>query len=200
MRWKISRLVALAGASLGWAALAVQLLLSLDVMTAAGGTVLGGVWRYLGYFTVIANLFATITLSLAALGRFAPRREFAAVTAMILVGIVYSLLLRETWNPQGLQKPVDVALHDAMPVLVVLFWLLRPRRGLAARDIWVSVILPLGYAAYAMARGALDGWYPYAFMDVRVLGVAQTALNCLGMGAAFLAMALLLVWLDRVLP
>lgn len=200
MRWKISRLAALAGALLGWAALALQLWLSLHATAAAGGTLLGGVWRYLGYFTVIANLFAAITLSLAALGRFAPRREFAAVTAMILVGIVYSLLLRETWNPQGLQKPVDVALHDAMPLLMVLFWLLRPRRRLAVRDVWVTVILPLGYAAYAMARGALDGWYPYAFLDVTVLGAAQAARNCLGMGAAFLAMALLLAWLDRVLP
>jgi hypothetical protein len=200
MRLKISRLAAFAGALLGWAALALQLMLTLNTIMAAGGTAADGAWRYLGYFTVIANLFAAITLSLAALGRFAPRREFAAVTAMVLVGIVYSLLLRETWNPQGLQKPVDIALHDAMPVFVVLFWLLRPRRALAARDVWVTVILPLGYTAYAMARGALEGWYPYAFMDVKVFGAAQVALNCLGMGAAFLAMGLLLAWLDRVLP
>jgi hypothetical protein len=174
--------------------------LTLNTIMAAGGTAADGAWRYLGYFTVIANLFAAFTLTGAALGRFAPRREFSAVTAMILVGIVYSLLLRETWNPQGLQKVADVALHDAMPILVTLFWLLRPRRRLAVKDCWVTVILPLGYTAYVMARGALDGWYPYAFMGAGQFGVTRVALNCTGMGAAFLAMALLLAWLDRVLP
>ena len=200
MRSSTSQYLARAGAALGWAALALQLWLTLGNIEAAGGTLLAGVWRYLGYFTVIANLFAAFTLTGVALGRIAPRREFAAVTAMLLVGIVYSLLLRGTWNPQGLQQLADVALHDVMPVLVLLVWLLRPRRRLGVKDTWVAVVLPLGYVVYAMARGALDGWYPYAFLDVPVLGVAQVTLNCLGMGAAFLVMALLLTWLDRVLP
>ena len=185
---------------LGWAALVLQLVLTLAAIGAQGGTALAGVWRYLGYFTIIANLFAAVVLSSALFRPRARRLEFAAVTAMILVGVVYSLLLREIWNPQGWQKIADVALHDAVPLAAILFWLLRPHGGLCARDIAASLILPLGYCAYAMARGAMDGWYAYGFLDVAKLGVAPVALNCAGLGAAFLVMVIVLAGLDRILP
>jgi hypothetical protein len=197
MRNRMTVLLAACGALLGWAALALQLVLTL---TTIGGTALHGIWRYLGYFTVIANLFASIVLTLAVLDRRKPRLEFAAATAMILVGVVYTLLLRESWDPRGWQKIADIALHDAMPVVVALFWLLRPHGGLRWRDVWLCVILPLGYFGYALARGAADGWYPYAFMDVAQFGVGVVAINCAIMGAAFVVMAALLKLLDARLP
>jgi hypothetical protein len=197
MRNRVTVLVAACGALLGWAALALQLVLTL---TTVGGTALDGIWRYLGYFTVIANLFAAAVLTLAVLDRRRPRLEFAAATAMILVGVVYSLLLRETWDPRGWQKVADVALHDAMPAVVALFWLLRPHGGLRRQDVWLCVILPLGYFIYALVRGAFDGWYPYGFMDVAQAGAGMVAVNCAVMGAAFLAMAALLKLLDARLP
>jgi hypothetical protein len=184
---------------LGWAALGLQMILTLTAIAAQGGTVSGGLWRYLGYFTVIANIFTAVILTCAVLRQNRRRGEFTAVTAMILVGIVYSLLLRETWDPRGWQKVADVVLHDAMPVLMALFWLLRPHGGLRGGDIATCLILPLGYCGYAMARGAFDNWYPYPFLDVANLGVGAVALNCAGLGLAFLAMALLLAWLDRAL-
>jgi len=199
MRSRVALLVGASGAALGWAALALQLVLTLAAIGAQGGSVPDGVWRYLGYFTVIANLFAAIVLSLALLRPPAPRLEFAAVTAMLLVGVVYSLLLRQTWNPQGWQKIADVALHDAMPIIVAVFWMLRPHGGLRAKDIAAAMILPLSYCAYAMARGAMDGWYAYRFLDVAKLGAGPVALNCAGLSAAFLAMAAALAWLDKIL-
>jgi hypothetical protein len=199
MRSRVTLLVAIAGALLGCAALALQLMLTLTTITAQGGTMLDGLWRYFGYFTVIANIFASFVLVRAALRRNWARGEFAAVTTMILVGVVYSLLLRETWDPRGWQKVADVALHDAMPLLTAIFWLLRPHGGLGWRDLTAAVVLPLGYCAYALARGAFDNWYPYAFMDVAKFGAGAVALNCAGLGLAFLAMALILSWLDRAL-
>jgi hypothetical protein len=196
----MAMLTAAIGAALGWAALALQLYLTLDLIGAQGGTVLDGLWRYFGFFTVIANLFTAIVLSLALFRRGTARLEFAAATAMILVGMVYSLLLRDTWNPQGWQKIADIALHDAMPLLVVTFWLVRPHGSLRKADIAAALILPLGYCAYAMMRGAMDGWYAYGFLDVAKLGAGPAALNCAGLGAAFLVMALALAGLDRTLP
>lgn len=197
MRNRLTVLFAACGALLGWAALALQLVLTL---TTIGGTALHGIWRYLGYFTVIANLFAAAVLTLAVLDRRKPRLEFAAATAMILVSVAYSLLLRESWDPRGWQKVADVALHDVMPVAVVLFWLLRPHGELRWRDVWLCAILPLGYFVYALARGAGDGWYPYAFMDVTQSGAGVVAIRCAIMGAAFAAMAALLKMLDAWLP
>src|ERR1700749_3990563 len=165
MRKRVTLFVAVCGAGLGWAALALQLALTLSLIV-QGGTALDGIWRYLGYFTVIANLFAALVLSLGIFSARSPRLEFSAVTAMILVGVVYHLLLRQTWDPQGWQKAADVALHAVMPLIVTAFWLLRPHGGLYAKEIAACLILPLGYCAYAMARGAMDGWYAYGFLDV----------------------------------
>ncbi|HEY0265601.1 MAG TPA: Pr6Pr family membrane protein [Rhizomicrobium sp.] len=192
-------LVAIAGAALGWAALVLQAVLTLSLVASQGGTLPDGLWRYLGFFTVIANLFAAVTLTLAALRRGSSRREFCAATAMVLVGVVYSLLLRETWNPQGWQKVADVALHDAMPVIVLLFWLLRPHGALRRGDIAASLVLPLAYCAYALARGAIEGWYAYGFLDAGQFGAAAVAINCGVIALAFGTMALALVGIDRLL-
>jgi hypothetical protein len=199
MRNRVTLLVAIVGMGLGWAALLLQLALTLSAMAAQDATMLGGVWRYFGYFTVIANIFASIILTCAVLHRNWRRGEFAAVTAMILVGVVYALLLRETWDPRGWQKVADVALHDAMPIVVALFWLLRPHGGLRGGDIAASIVLPLAYCTYAMTRGAFDNWYPYPFLDVASLGAGAVALNCVGLSLTFLIMALLLSRLDRAL-
>jgi hypothetical protein len=199
MRSHVTRLLAGLGAALGWAALALQLVLTLDTIGAQGGTVLDGAWRFLGYFTIIANGFAATVLSLAVFRRDTERLDFAAVTTMILVGVVYALLLRETWNPQGWQKLADMALHDVLPLIVIAFWLARPHGGLRKADIAAALVLPLAYCVYAMARGAFDHWYAYAFLDVATFGVAQVTLNCAGLGAGFAAMALALAGLDRLL-
>jgi hypothetical protein len=133
------------------------------------------------------------------MGPVRPRREFMAVTAMILVGIVYAQLLRASWNPQGLQKLADIALHDVQPVLVALFWLWRPHGRLGLRDAAAALALPLAFCLYALARGAAEGWYPYPFLDVARIGAGAVARNCAGIAIGFLAMALLLLGLDRLL-
>ena len=196
MRAGAARGVAILGAILGWAALLLQFWLLL-ALTGAFGAAL---WRFLGYFTLIGNSFAAITLTLAALGRGSARRELAMVSAMILIGVTYSLLLRQLWAPQGWQKLADIALHDLLPLLAVLFWLLRPHRLLAWRDAGFALILPLGFVLYALLRGGWEGWYPYPFLDAAALGAGAVALNTLAMGAGFFLLALLLVRLDRKLP
>lgn len=196
MRSRVTMFLALSGAAIGWSALALQFVLTLNLMDSLSA----GVWRFIGYFTIIANTFTAFVLTRAAQGRDRPRAEFAAVTAMVLVGVVYSLLLRATWNPQGWQKAADVALHDIMPLLTAVFWLLRPHpRVWGGGDIAASLVLPLGYLAWGLIRGAFEGWYAYPFLDVATLGASAVALNCAGIGVAFLGLALVLAALDRVL-
>jgi len=196
VRARVTHGVALAGAVLGAAALLLQFWLLLGLTDGLGAAT----WRFLGYFTLIGNTFAVFTLALAALGHARPRRDLAMAAAMLLIGITYSLLLRHIWAPQGWQMLADRALHDVMPLLAALYWLLRPHRRLAWRDAGYALLLPVGFTLYAMARGAADGWYPYPFMDVAQFGATQVAINCSVMGGAFGILALLLVWLDRRLP
>ena len=69
MRSRLIQPIAIGGAVLGWAALALQLTLTLALLIAQGGAASDGLWRYLGYFTVIANIFASFVLTCAVLRR-----------------------------------------------------------------------------------------------------------------------------------
>ncbi len=200
-----ARLLAAVGAPLIAAATVSQGWLSTSATMAEGASFAEGVWRYLGYFTVLTNLFVVAVLARAALrptdraGLNAPRIELMAVTSILFVGAIYNLLLASQWDPQGLQKLNDVVLHDVSPALFALFWLLRPRGGLNWRDALIAASWPLAYCVYGLTRGAFDGHYPYFFMNPLTTPWPQLALNMAGLVAVFLAAAAALVMLDRVL-
>lgn len=204
-RW--GRGLALVAALVGFAALALQLGIIVVKEAEAGlgplHALAAGLWRFLGYFTILGNMLAAaVALAMAlAPGRAlaGPRVRLAAVVAIVLIGIVYSLLLRHVWNPTGWQAVADHALHDVMPPLFLVAWALMPHGGLAFRDALWAMVPPLAYLAYAMARGAVDGWYAYWFLDPAKLGPERMALNALALAAGFFAAGLLLVALDRAL-
>lgn len=179
------RLIAVIGALLGCSALLLQFsLLPVPVL-----------WQFLGFFTIWSNIAATALLARAAL-RPAPqdRRVVLAVAVAIgMVGIIYSALLRFLWHPHGWQKVADISLHDVMPIVFVVFFLLGPNQGLRWRDAGYALILPLAYCVYALARGSIDGWYAYPFLDAGKLGAVVLARNIAGLAIAFLLMALLIV-------
>ncbi len=138
------------GAGLGGAALALQFALIVRQI----GTPWLAAWRFVGFFTILSNLLAAFVLFRAAMRRpCSPRLEFGCATAIVMVGLVYSLLLRATWSPQGAQKLADIALHDVAPVLFLLYFLTRPRPALSLSDALAALAFPLGYVVYARARG-----------------------------------------------
>ncbi len=203
LRISAANYIAVIGAVLGWAALALQLGLLIAIHQGQGGTALDAIWRFVGYFTIWANIAVASLLTRAALGALHYRdpgnspAELAVATTIAMVGVVYSVLLRNAANPQGWGKVADVALHDVMPVVFVVFFLLRPATTLRWRDSTYALILPAAYCAYALVRGALDGWYAYPFLDAGKLGAGQFALNAVGLGIAFWIMAIALIAVTR---
>ena len=119
------RIIAAIAALVGWAGLLLQLWLLMRNMGPANG-----LWRFLGFFTILANIGAASVATALAAGRMeglgGPRARLMAATSILLVGLVYSVALRSLWNPTGLQKVADVALHDATPLLWLALWLLAP--------------------------------------------------------------------------
>lgn len=191
------RLVAGLIASIGWVGLAVQL----DASIGLTGSVPGAIWTMLLFFTIIANLLAAIVLT----GIAFDRRSLAApiviggvTIAILLVGVVYALLLRGLLELSGGARLADILLHSVTPVLVPLYWLLlAPKGGLTWRAPFLWACLPLGYFGYALVRGALDGHYPYPFMNVAEIGWGATLTNAFVMAAGFLVTGFALVWLDH---
>ena len=197
----IERTLAGLAAIIGWAGLALQFWLIVTAMGLADGA-----WRFLAFFTILANIGASLvatavaTDSNGALAR--PKAKYVAATSIALVGLVYSLWLRSTWDPEGLQKLADMALHDAVPVLFVGAWLAGLHEQLKWRHILRALAPPLLYCAYALARGAADGFYAYWFLNPTLQTPAQTAA-----GIAFLLAAVAVIagvlnaidhWIDDV--
>jgi hypothetical protein len=200
-----ARVVATLGALIGFVGLGLQYWLIVTSMGAQGASPLEATWRYFAYFTILTNTFVTLVMARAALkpeslaGLNAPRVELMAVTSILFVCVVYNLLLAARWDPQGWQKVADVIVHQIVPVVFALFWLLRPHGTLHWRDGAFAALWPAAYSVYGLTRGAFDGFYPYFFTDPTQMSWGQIALNMLGLVAAFMLGATLLIAGSRAL-
>lgn len=190
---------------LAWAGVLLQLALSL----AAASSSLDGLVAYLGYFTVLTNLFVAVSLTVVVMRPGHPlaggQSLACAAVSIALVGIAYHLLLRHVWNPQGAQWVADMLLHYAVPTLFVLWWVLcAPMPVLRGWRPLAWALYPAGYLAYALVRGMWLGTYPYPFIDVQQLGYGRVALNALGLLVAFFVLAWALVavkaWKEKAAP
>lgn len=181
-------------ALLAWAALAVQLWLTMGIVLAQGRGFGMGLVVYFGFFTVLTNLLAALVMTghasspgSAAYARAAsPVVLTTTVAAITMVGVVYFLILRHTWKPEGAQFWADVALHYAVPTLVVVFWARAvPTRAMGWKDAPWLFAYPLVYLAYVFARGEWVRLYPYPFIDVLAIGYPASLLNAAGMMLAY---------------
>ena len=155
-----------------------------------------GIVNFFSFFTNLSNLFAAAVLILAARrltshaadapGSIDSLRAIAVVN-MTVVGIVFAILLRDT-DLGSLLPWVNVVLHDVMPCVIVLDWLLQPpRMKLGTRQLLLCQIVPAFYLAYVLIRGGVTGWYPYPFLDpAKVGGYGGVAVYAIGIAATFL--------------
>lgn len=194
-------------AIISWAGVLLQFWLSINLALANDKTVGEGIVVFFGYFTVLTNLFVALTATLpliaglSRLGRWfgKPMVLGCATTSILIVGITYHFLLRNVWQPQGLQLLADIVLHYVVPILAFAYWLVfspRSKLGVLAPLAWC--LYPMGYFVYVFARGELLGSYPYYFIDVTTLGYGKAMFHSFGLlisfivlGAAVLAVATL---------
>lgn len=193
-------------ALLGFASVYGQALVLVRKGAETGLSAVASLWWMLGYFTILTNLAVVIVMAMIAFGRWprwwpGPAGLLASLAACILlVGAVYHLLLSNLWNPVGLHWWADQGLHTAMPLATFAYWLAyAPKQGLRYVDVARWLIFPVGYALYAQARGLLEGWYPYPFVDAMALGYGAVILNSILIGAGFAVASLAMVALARVL-
>jgi hypothetical protein len=180
-----------AGAFIAWFALIAQLFFSIENRTTS---VTEAIIRFISYFTILTNLlvalyFTTLLLpGTPRLKRFFQRPGALTAIAVYItvVGIVYQVLLRHSWSPQGFQLVVDELLHSVIPVLVLLYWVLyEDRRKLKWRFMLLWLAYPLAYAIYTVIRGYFSGFYPYPFIDLNQLSYQHVLTNTLGLFVVF---------------
>lgn len=203
-----ARYCTLVAACLGWAGLAIQLYLIFLGRWADQASLLGGLVRFFSFFTVLTNTLAAVALSCALTTRNSAGHGFfrnpavagGIAASIALVGIAYNVLLRHLWQPQGWQWIADELLHDVMPVLFVLYWLLYVPKGLLRlKHVALWMLYPVIYFCYVLVRGDVIGDYLYPFIDVGTIGYAKALVNALGVLAGFVSIALLIVGIDKLI-
>lgn len=191
-----------AAASIATVALAGLVLNFVDLHDRLGSTA-ATLWNLLDYFTITTNALIAVLFSAGMVHpdkAFRPRWMGGLALSILLVGVVNGLLLRGLYQFTPVTYVADVLLHEVTPVLVPVFWLAFVQKGaLRLRDPLLWALYPIGYLIYALARGGLDGHYPYPFMNVTAIGWSRTAINALVIAAGFMATGATLVWLDGML-
>ncbi len=180
-------------------------------------------WYKLLYFTGLSNVLAlawmtaVLVATVVDLVRRGPRGvsnpspEFhgAVLKAVTVTMLVYTIVLVPTLADGGGYVPytfTDTLVHVAMPLLVVLDWLLfTPKGRMMWRDPLLWALIPLGYLAFAFTFGALGGEfgsgarYPYPFMNLDTLGFGGVAVWILALTIALETVGFVIVAVDRAL-
>jgi hypothetical protein len=188
--------------------LALGLQFWLETRLPSSGGLVRSTLHFVGYFTIVANAAAALAMLLPLLvpqhlaGRFftLPSVRTAIAGYMVIVAVTYFVFLSHIGDDQGLERLADRLLHYVTPALFVIDWLLFVPRGYAAwRMIAASLLMPLCYGLWTMIYGARTNWWPYPFVDVARLGRQEVWTNMLTFLGAFLAIAIVLTGIDRLL-
>ncbi len=130
------RIFAVAGALVGWFALVLQLYLVLVQSPpgpghAGSGDHLLQLFHHPDQSAGSAGFYCHGLSPAGRMGAILPSPSVQAGTAVYIaiVGIIYQLLLRQLWNPQGAQWVADVLLHAVIPAGYVLYWLIFAPRA-----------------------------------------------------------------------
>ncbi len=190
---------------LAWFALITQFYININSKAAPIPEI---IIRYFSYFTILTNLLVAVCSTtllfypkLSWSKFFSRQKVLTAITVYILVvGIIYNVILRFIWNPQGLQIIVDELLHSVIPCLFFIYWLLFVAKNqLQWKNVLPWLLYPLVYIIYIFIRGAFAGFYPYPFINMGQLGLKQTLINAAGITIVFLIISLLLVAIGKMM-
>ena len=164
--------------------------------------------NFFSFFTILSNSLAALAMALPAiapqsgLGQFFDRPwvRTAIAACIVIVAVIYYLVLRNAWDPQGLALVADVLLHYVMPTLFVIDWLLFvPKGSVPWSTVWKALVVPLIYIGWTLGHGAQTGWYPYPFVNVAELGLEKVLVNSAGLFGVFMALTATLTGVNRLL-
>lgn len=152
--------------------------------------------NYYSYFTTLSNALAAIIAAWALIGRVPDSLRGMSVTSLLLVVLVVMTLLGGI--EVGRDSFGSIVMHSVTALLAVVDWLLDPpRKRLSAKAVLWWLLLPAGYLAVTLIRGAMIDWYPYNFLDPTQSGYLSVTLTCLAVSAVFIPAAYLVRWVGN---
>ena len=201
------RILAGATAAICWVGLAMQFALIVQAtrrIAEAGGLkfpLLAGTAVFFSFLTLQITLIAAVITSRAAMSRSsnAGSRLASALAAYEAAGaIIFLGALQPYWHHAGTQLLADLVLHGLIPVLYLGFWCAAPKPSLRWRDPLLWLFYPAIYLALLLFAARWTGFYPYPFIDVRVLGFWILIFNGIAIGVTFWSIGVAIVLVSRM--
>lgn len=156
--------------------------------------------NFFSFFTILSNILLAVVFLASAWvgkrGRWVSSLRGAAVLYMTVTGLVYAALLRPYNADGGLVIPwIDLVLHQLMPLVALLDWLLVPPRNKISKKMILSwLIFPLAFLIYSLIRGHFANWYPYPFLNPSDQGYWTVSAYTAGIALAFLLLGVVVGW------
>jgi hypothetical protein len=192
------------GAFISWVAVILQLYLFLSNRTLPLSDAL---LQFFSYFTILTTIIIAFTFTVlllknqSALKSFLSQNSVLTATAVyiVVVGIVYNLVLRRLWAPEGWQRLADELLHLIVPVYYAVYWVIFvSKKDLQWKDAVLWLVYPLVYLIFILGSGYFSGFYPYPFVNVTSLGYETVFYNSAIIMVLFLFLSLLLIGAGRM--
>ena len=150
--------------------------------------------RYAAYFTIQSNILVLVTT--ARLARDPRPRDgvprilrTAAMTGIIVTGLVHWFLLRPLLHPHGADLVADKLLHLVVPAIAFVGWVVfGPRPDTSRAASLRATVWPLAWLVVILVAGAATGWYPYPFLDHREHGWDHVTVVCAGIFVLWFAL------------
>jgi len=191
-----------------WFGLCLQFYISTEKYMADGRSFIGAIIQIFSFFTIETNILVAVALTAVLIkpaskwGNFFSRTTvLTAITVyIVIVGLIYNIILRGLWKPEGLFKLTDDLLHSVSPIMFVVLWLFFvPKEKIRWKEIFLWAIFPLVYLVYSLIRGYFTGDYPYNFIDARVISYTQIMINSFFVLLAFLVISAVFIIIGRLL-
>lgn len=157
----------------------------------------------LSYFTIWSNIVVAVAATVLARGSHGRRAQVLLLDALLMItvtAIVYQLLLAPDIDLEGWGLLTDPWLHVVTPLAAVGTWLWAgPRSWLTVRVLPLSLVLPLAWVVWMLARGAVIDSYPYPFVNVVDRGYPAVLVTLALILVFGLVVASVLTGVDRLL-
>lgn len=188
------------GCCLGWFAVIVQLFLMIQNRQA---DIPETIIRFFSFFTILTNILVALYFTTKGFNLkgfpfkiFTAASSVTAITTFILiVGLVYQFILRQIWEPTGMQMIVDELLHTIIPLYMLVYWFFNIQKDdLILKNLFYWLLYPVIYLVAVMLRGYFSHYYPYPFLNVDQLGL-QIILKNIGLIIIFTLIVMTILWL-----
>jgi hypothetical protein len=175
--------IELIGFLLGWFSLVGQFVLMMQNRQA---NVVETIIRFFSFFTILTNILVALyfTSRIPIFSKIFFKKIFnagaltALTTFIVVVGLVYQIILRNTWEPKGFQLIIDELLHSVIPLFVLIYWLLfADITDLKFQNNKNWLWFPVLYFVSVLIRGHFSNFYPYPFLNVPKIGYFQILIN-----------------------